>query len=247
MNYVYYFKNFNDEIIYVGKTGHLKRRMKDHFTKGHLPVDCYAQIDRIFIAETGESKYDTEICETLLINKYKPKYNKEKKFNEQSTKTNYTLMNLQFKEIFYDYRTNTISKNKIRCRCFDERNEYNRAKFLLEDNLLLLDKKKDTLKYLMPSVLGKDDTLNCIIKIYKNAINHIDVNYSILDESVTENDDLFDNYTAFNIKAIQESNLDIKTLLKIANYGFIFRINDDIYGIPLLRKKLLQKMVKNAI
>ena len=82
MNYLYYFKNFNDEIIYAGETGHLRRRMEEHFTKGHLPADCYAQIDKVFIAETGESKHDTEICETLLINKYKPKYNKEKKFNE---------------------------------------------------------------------------------------------------------------------------------------------------------------------
>ena len=156
-------------------------------------------------------------------------------------------MNLQFKEIFYDYRTNTISKNKIRCRCFDERNEYNRAKFLIEDNLILLDKKKNTLKYLVPSILGDDNTFNYIKEIYENSIKYINVDYSILDESITENDDLFDNYTAFNIQALQNSNIDVKTLLKIANYGFIFRINDDIYGIPLLRKKLLQKMAKNTI
>ena len=42
--YVYIFKNYYDEIIYVGKTKNIKNRMKQHFTGGHLPEECYEQV-----------------------------------------------------------------------------------------------------------------------------------------------------------------------------------------------------------
>ncbi|WP_416389558.1 GIY-YIG nuclease family protein [Paeniclostridium hominis] len=34
----------NNKIIYVGKTNNLDRRFKQHFTKGHLPEECYRSV-----------------------------------------------------------------------------------------------------------------------------------------------------------------------------------------------------------
>ena len=73
------FFDINSNIIYVGKTSQtLDKRIGQHFTKGHLPKQCYSSIARI-----EYQKYKTEsdalIMETYYITKYNPKYNKLQK------------------------------------------------------------------------------------------------------------------------------------------------------------------------
>src|SRR5699024_1470911 len=62
-------------VIYYGKTLDMQNRMKNHFTKGHMPKECYQSIAKI-----EYQKYKTEsdalIMETYFITKYSPKYNK---------------------------------------------------------------------------------------------------------------------------------------------------------------------------
>ena len=76
MAYIYRFIDCDNNIIYVGKTSQtLDKRIGQHFTKGHLPKECYSSIARI-----EYQKYKTEsdalIMETYYITKYSPKYNK---------------------------------------------------------------------------------------------------------------------------------------------------------------------------
>ena len=59
MNYLYYFLDYNNTIIYIGKTGNIKRRMKEHFLQGHLPKECYDNVYQIMYACVNDSKYDT--------------------------------------------------------------------------------------------------------------------------------------------------------------------------------------------
>ena len=56
MAYIYRFIDQDNNIIYVGKTSQaLDKRIGQHFTKGHLPKECYKSIARI-----EYQKYKTE-------------------------------------------------------------------------------------------------------------------------------------------------------------------------------------------
>ena len=69
-------KDENDNIIYVGKTAQtLDKRIMQHFTKGHLPKECYKSIARIEY-QKYKTESDSLIMETYYITKYSPKYNK---------------------------------------------------------------------------------------------------------------------------------------------------------------------------
>lgn len=75
MAFVYRFIDDKERVIYYGKTIDLDSRIHNHFTRGHLPRECYDSVARI-----EYQKYKTEsdalIMETYYITKYNPKYNK---------------------------------------------------------------------------------------------------------------------------------------------------------------------------
>ena len=107
MAYVYRFIDIQGNTIYYGKTLNMQNRMKSHFTKGHLPKECYQSVARI-----EYQKYKTEsdalIMETYYITKYSPKYNKlgqskdtpTIKFDEGNWKV-YQVLNKQFEKVKY--------------------------------------------------------------------------------------------------------------------------------------------------
>ncbi|HAK41562.1 MAG TPA: hypothetical protein DCM59_00995, partial [Clostridium sp.] len=74
--YVYKFLNKNKDIIYIGQTNDIMRRIgKQHFTShGHLSQECYKETTQVFFAQLP-SKTDMDIIERYLIGKYRPKYN----------------------------------------------------------------------------------------------------------------------------------------------------------------------------
>lgn len=75
--YVYRFINSAGEIIYVGRTIHLKKRMAQHFgNSGHLEQSAYEEISRIDYITT-RTALDMKIKELYYIGKYRPKYNKK--------------------------------------------------------------------------------------------------------------------------------------------------------------------------
>lgn len=74
MNYYVYRFLINENVVYVGKTIDIDKRMYTHFTKGHLPLECYEQIDAIQYIEC-KNNTDMNIKELYFINKYKPIYN----------------------------------------------------------------------------------------------------------------------------------------------------------------------------
>ncbi|MBS4539813.1 GIY-YIG nuclease family protein [Clostridium sp. D2Q-11] len=74
--YIYRFLDNNDNILYIGRTNDIDRRiLKEHSTSlGHLPSECYQSIEKI---QYSEFKNESEeiAFEAILINKTKPKYN----------------------------------------------------------------------------------------------------------------------------------------------------------------------------
>ena len=75
MAYVYRFLDSKGNIIYVGKTVNMDSRMQSHFTKGHLPKECYRSVAKIEY-QKYKTESDSLIMETYYITKYSPKYNK---------------------------------------------------------------------------------------------------------------------------------------------------------------------------
>jgi len=46
--FVYKFLDSSDNAIYVGKTTNIYRRLVQHFSeRGHLPEDCYENVERV--------------------------------------------------------------------------------------------------------------------------------------------------------------------------------------------------------
>ena len=76
MAYTYRFKDINNNVIYVGFTGQtMAERMNQHFTKGHLPSECYKSVASIEYMK-WKTKSDAQVMEVYFICKYKPRYNK---------------------------------------------------------------------------------------------------------------------------------------------------------------------------
>ncbi|UUV46551.1 nucleotide excision repair endonuclease [Bacillus phage vB_BanS-Thrax3] len=74
--YVYRFLNKFNQVIYIGRTNNLKRRLEqEHFSKeGHLPRECYDECAVVEYMELS-SESEMKIYELYLINKYNPRYN----------------------------------------------------------------------------------------------------------------------------------------------------------------------------
>jgi excinuclease UvrABC nuclease subunit len=83
--YTYRFLDKEDNVIYVGYTGQtMPQRMNQHFTKGHLPKECYYSTAKIECIK-WKTKCDAQVMEVYYINKYKPKFNKLNKKNDNLT------------------------------------------------------------------------------------------------------------------------------------------------------------------
>ena len=81
--YVYRFLDKYKNIIYVGYTSQLlSTRMDQHFTKGHLPKECYDSVAEIQY-KAFANNCDAMMLEIYYINLYKPKYNKKSLCNQQ--------------------------------------------------------------------------------------------------------------------------------------------------------------------
>ena len=103
VSYCYRFKDINGNVIYVGKTVDINKRMAQHFRgKGHLDKECYKSVARI-----EYQKYKTEsdalIYETYYITKYSPKYNKLGQSRDKPT------IQLEEKE----WKTYQVLKNQV--------------------------------------------------------------------------------------------------------------------------------------
>lgn len=119
--YIYRFKNELDEIIYIGKTININKRIKKHFSYGHLPYECYDSVVKI---EYMRCKHEAEmnIKEIYYINKYKPKYNDLDVYNEdryiinelENDIWNYTYKQLKNRNKRKEKIIRTININEVK-------------------------------------------------------------------------------------------------------------------------------------
>lgn len=75
---VYFFKDKNQLILYIGKAKQIRVRVQSHFKRGSNFANFYPQVRHIEYIQTKTEK-DAFILENRLIKKYQPKYNVELK------------------------------------------------------------------------------------------------------------------------------------------------------------------------
>lgn len=81
---VYYFKNSNDEVIYVGKANNIKQRVTSHFyDKARKEVTMCLETSNITYTETG-SELLALLLESSEIKKIYPKFNRAQRRNNES-------------------------------------------------------------------------------------------------------------------------------------------------------------------
>lgn len=98
--YVYCFYDSEQNLLYIGKTITLKKRMSYHFAKDALIIEPWRQrIDRSnIVLHKCNNLVDLEIYETYFINKYNPVHNQEKVYGQVPT------FDLPYLEpVYYEY------------------------------------------------------------------------------------------------------------------------------------------------
>lgn len=77
---VYFLENQHGEVIYIGKTGNFRRRLREHLRGRGNSAAFSNHISTVRLYEIKD-EYQREMYETFLINKYKPYYNIGKVFD----------------------------------------------------------------------------------------------------------------------------------------------------------------------
>lgn len=76
LSYVYKFEDIYGNILYIGKTDDINRRIAQHFGgRGHVRGSCYMDTARVYFMRF-HSDGDSLLMEQYLIGKYDPPYNK---------------------------------------------------------------------------------------------------------------------------------------------------------------------------
>lgn len=87
MNHIYFFYDKDKNLLYIGKTTALPKRLSAHFSSSVMEDEPWkTQVDKSnIVTYRCNTKTDLDIYETYLINKLKPIYNEEKVFYDLPT------------------------------------------------------------------------------------------------------------------------------------------------------------------
>jgi len=110
-HYIYYFVNEKDEVVYVGRTADIKRRINQHFgSNGHLKESEYNDVKLIKYAPLS-SENEARIYETYYISKWKPTYNS---VHSNGGPVNFNLPDLFFRvfELNSDKKENKLDEKR---------------------------------------------------------------------------------------------------------------------------------------
>ncbi|MGL4387817.1 MAG: excinuclease ABC subunit UvrC [Brevinema sp.] len=74
---VYFFKDLNNNIIYIGKAKNIKKRVSSYFNKTHLLLKTYLLVQHIHIIDIilVDNEQEALLLEATLIKKHLPKFN----------------------------------------------------------------------------------------------------------------------------------------------------------------------------
>ena len=142
---VYRFLNNADEILYIGLTKNLHKRVNlEHFSgAGHLPDECYLETQKVEYINIKDNE-NAEEKEDYYITKYVPKYNSITKYTDSS-------INYDDKWINFDFYKNTegfLKKYTRAIKLTEENNQlktdiifYKNQYQILQENISVLQKQ----------------------------------------------------------------------------------------------------------
>ncbi len=246
-SYIYKFLNYENKIIYIGKTNNLKQRMRQHFGPDHhLPDECYSQVFRIFYADV-HTKYNSELMETLLIQKYHPEYNTDKKYNKEKEDLNIITNEPEWKELFFVKKKTRNNGPGIEFLHSNIPPYINKKYLTREAAAKFLEYNKNKLNcyqyefyHFAPSLMAHIQTTKELEQMYNFAEKHINDIESNLDEyvSMSVSDRINHNFIAFNVK---DKN-DIPLFNFYLRVGILNEINDSIYSTRLITPEFLKEV-----
>lgn len=156
MYYVYKFLDAKNNVIYVGRTKDIVKRMEQHFSKGHLPEECYTSVNKVYYTEFN-SFTDMAMYEIYLINALKPKYNTtDKDIENEDFISEFGVPEKHWKR----YNIGYCSKNDYKAM----ENVMNRSSDIVED----LYYQNSRLLYYLKHFLCSNELYEYIDKINKN-------------------------------------------------------------------------------
>lgn len=252
MNFVYKFINYDNEIIYIGKTSDIKKRMKQHFSShAHLPKECYEQVYKIYFSNVN-SKYNAEILETLLINKYSPIFNKDKKYQKDVSDINIDAAEPEWKELHFlksitqnnlpniEFLTSYppyINRRLMPQECMKKALDYNFRK---------IQCYKYEFEHACPNIL-KRIGLKQIMNLYEYASRNLNLRESNIDEYVraTPEEQFKENYIAFNLENMKNVLLLMPDFDLLLKYGIIENLDKNIFIVHFLTYDFLKSLERN--
>ena len=107
--YIYKLLNDSNDVLYVGKTKNLIKRITQHFNKGHLNIDCYNNTKKILYC-CLENQTDMDVYEIYYINIYSPLYNSE--FKAESSNLTNTFNNIEEKT-WCELKLNNLMESEV--------------------------------------------------------------------------------------------------------------------------------------
>lgn len=235
MGFVYKFVDYDNEIIYIGKTKNLERRMQQHFFNGHLPKTCYNNVCKIFFIIV-DGKTNMDMMETFLINKYHPKYNEDKQFFEYLELHKNDFLSYEEPEwtrLFFQF-----DEKKIHLSLKEFIPQYYNVKMSMSDrceNLILQNIYNMTFKkgmyehYFKNLSIDVSAFLQYFILLHKEILlsKNIDYRNSDVDEPINKNNSF--EYVIFDVNKIKTINLEY--LLFISQSHLIIQLTSDKYGL----------------
>lgn len=254
MNYVYKFVNYDEVIIYIGKTSNLKNRMKQHFgNHPHLDKECYKQVCKIYYA-CIPSQYNTELFETYLINKYHPIYNSDKNYVYDNNQIDIKLEEPEWKELYF---LKVKTKNHLPNIQFLDSLPY-----YLDNRLMLQESIKLAFDYNFSKIeCYHYEFLHCAPKfmstiannfgevrqIYLYAQKHISINETNMDRvlSLSDEEQVEENFIAFRLDNLQEIVNNIPHFNLFLRYGFITYLASDLFAVHMITPTFLRKVEEN--
>lgn len=111
---IYLIYGHDNEVLYIGESTSVKRRIKEHLT----PNKGYVELNRktvayVEYAYVSADKYERAIMEGLLVNKYKPALN----CDDDATKSSMTRMPQQLLNDILFYIKNTNYTDRVISNC----------------------------------------------------------------------------------------------------------------------------------
>lgn len=252
MYYVYRFLNKANQIVYVGKTGHLEKRMTEHFSRqGHLTEGQYKQVKKIEYTEL-KFQLDMDILEKYLINLWKPSFNSVDK-DSNITLFSFNNVSLKWKDfdkkkIIKPKKPIVISlqkKPKNQNHYLDEeiRVSNELINILIQSNLTLNEHK---LLNAMFAQINPEDSEFKLLKLYSDEIKklcYFSSNYRKREIIKTASNLL--NINIFIKKDKQLKNFPLIKTLKYQNNILFFQFDENLKSYLLnLKENFIQKKLK---